>query len=81
MRPQTAIDNLRDHQEQCDDDGIMVKVSRQALCEVLEYLMLKPVPGELTVECPHCHQRVSETQCTERTSKNCYHFIIRRADD
>lgn len=32
---QPAIDNLINHQEQCDQDGVMVKVSRQALDEVL----------------------------------------------
>lgn len=31
-----AVENLACHQEQCDMDGVMVKVSRQALCEVLE---------------------------------------------
>lgn len=31
-----AVENLACHQEQCDQDGIMVKVSRQALDEVLE---------------------------------------------
>lgn len=31
-----AVENLACHQEQCDMDGIMVKVSRQALDEVLE---------------------------------------------
>src|SRR6266446_1101117 len=36
--PQAAIDNLTNHQEQYDMDGVMVKVSRQALCELLEYL-------------------------------------------
>lgn len=30
-----AVENLSCHQEQCDMDGIMVKVSRQALDEVL----------------------------------------------
>jgi hypothetical protein len=30
-----AIENLTNHQEQCDMDGVMVKVSRQALDEVL----------------------------------------------
>jgi hypothetical protein len=30
-----AIENLARHQEQCDMDGVMVKVSRQALDEVL----------------------------------------------
>lgn len=30
-----AIDQLTNHQEQCDQDGVMVKVSRQALDEVL----------------------------------------------
>lgn len=34
-RAQPAIDNLINHQEQCDQDGVMVKVSRQALDEVL----------------------------------------------
>ena len=31
-----AVENLACHQEQCDQDGVMVKVSRQALDEVLE---------------------------------------------
>ena len=30
-----AVENLAGHQEQCDMDGVMVKVSRQALDEVL----------------------------------------------
>jgi len=30
-----AVENLACHQEQCDEDGVMVKVSRQALDEVL----------------------------------------------
>ena len=33
-----AINQLREHQQQLDDDGIMVGVSRQALDEVLEYV-------------------------------------------
>lgn len=36
--PFAAIDNLTHHQEQCDVDGVMVRVSRQALDEVLRYL-------------------------------------------
>lgn len=35
-----AIENLTNHQEQCDMDGVMVKVSRQALDEVLSFLAL-----------------------------------------
>lgn len=31
-----AVESLACHQEQCDQDGVMVKVSRQALDEVLE---------------------------------------------
>jgi hypothetical protein len=31
-----AVENLACHQEQCDMDGVMVKVSRQALDETLE---------------------------------------------
>ncbi len=30
-----AVENLASHQGQCDQDGVMVKVSRQALDEVL----------------------------------------------
>lgn len=30
-----AVENLRTHQEQCDMDGVMVKVSRQAVDETL----------------------------------------------
>ena len=37
-RPQAAIDNLTSHQVQCDEDGVMIQVSRQALDEVLAYL-------------------------------------------
>lgn len=37
-RIKPAIDNLTNHQEQCDRDGIMVKVSRQALDEVLSFI-------------------------------------------
>lgn len=33
-----AVENLACHQEQCDMDGVMVKVSRQALDEVLELI-------------------------------------------
>ena len=44
-----AINQLREHQQQLDDDGIMVGVSRQALDEVLEYVSLMegeaPLPG------------------------------------
>lgn len=31
-----ALNNLRNNQEQCDFDGVFVKVSRQALDEVLD---------------------------------------------
>jgi hypothetical protein len=37
-RPQAAIDSLTNHQVQCDEDGVMIQVSRQALHEVLAYL-------------------------------------------
>jgi hypothetical protein len=37
-RPQAAIDSLTNHQVQCDEDGVMIQVSRQALQEVLTYL-------------------------------------------
>jgi hypothetical protein len=37
-RPQAAIDALTSHQVQCDEDGVMIQVSRQALDEVLQYL-------------------------------------------
>lgn len=33
-----AVRNLASSQQQCDADGVMVKVSRQALCEVLRGL-------------------------------------------
>lgn len=36
--PVDAIVNLVNHQQQCDEDGVMVQVSRQALCEVLAYI-------------------------------------------
>lgn len=36
--PVDAIVNLVNHQQQCDMDGVMVQVSRQALCEVLAYV-------------------------------------------
>lgn len=36
--PVDAIVNLVNHQQQCDADGVMVQVSRQALAEVLVYV-------------------------------------------
>lgn len=39
-RPDAAIENLTSHQIQCDQDGVMVQVSRQSLDEVLAYLAL-----------------------------------------
>jgi hypothetical protein len=33
-----AIEHLRDSQQQCDEDGIMIEVSRQAVHEVLAIL-------------------------------------------
>jgi len=36
--PVDAIVNLVNHQTQCDEDGVMVQVSRQALAEVLIYV-------------------------------------------
>lgn len=37
-RPDAAIEQLANHQEQLDFDGVMVGVSRQALDEVLAYV-------------------------------------------
>lgn len=42
--------------------------------------MLKPLPGELTVVCPKCHQRVSETCCAYQDFeyyKDCYCYVTR----
>lgn len=36
--PVDAIVNLVNYQQQCDEDGVMVQVSRQALAEVLVYV-------------------------------------------
>jgi hypothetical protein len=41
--------------------------------------MLKPAPGELTVECPKCHRHVSETRCAYQDFdyyKHCYEYIV-----
>jgi hypothetical protein len=41
---------------------------------------LKPAPGELTVACPKCGQKVSETCCAYQDFdyyKNCYCYITR----
>lgn len=41
---------------------------------------LKPAPGEFMVECPKCHQHVSETCCAYQDYdyyKNCYCYIMR----
>lgn len=48
--PFAAIDNLTHHQEQCDMDGVMVKVSRQALDEVLRYLSTQSPSQSQTTE-------------------------------
>lgn len=52
-----AVENLACHQEQCDMDGVMVKVSRQALDEVvntINQIAIAPSPGD-TAPCPRCH--------------------------
>jgi hypothetical protein len=41
-----AIDDLNHHQTQLDIDGVMVGVSRQALCEVLAGLEAALAQGE-----------------------------------
>ena len=38
MSELTAVDVLRNHQKQCDFDGVEVQVSRQALDETLDKL-------------------------------------------
>jgi hypothetical protein len=38
--PVVAIVHLTNHQVQCDEDGVMVMVSRQALAEVLVYIQM-----------------------------------------
>jgi hypothetical protein len=50
----------------------------------IELPMLKPKPGEITVECPKCHQRVSETCCAYQDFdyyKNCHCYITRPGAD
>ncbi len=42
--PAEAIEQLRNHQQQIDEDGTFVGVSRQALDEVLAYLDAAPSP-------------------------------------
>jgi len=39
--------------------------------------VLKPAAGELTVECPLCHQHVSETRCGAGNYQDCYCYITR----
>ena len=46
--PREAVEQLTNHQEQCDFDGVMVKVSRQALDEVLEFIRALPIPESKT---------------------------------
>lgn len=41
-RPTAAIEQLRDHQQQLDQDGCFVGVSRQAIDEVLQYIGEQP---------------------------------------
>lgn len=44
-RPDAAIENLTHHQQQSDMDGTFVKVSRQALDEVLSFIAaMQPAP-------------------------------------
>jgi len=45
--PAAAIENLTHHQQQADMDGTFVKVSRQALDEVLSFIAaMQPAPRE-----------------------------------
>lgn len=46
LKPEDAIENLRNHQEQLDHAGTMVGVSRQALDEVLTYLNTRAQPAQ-----------------------------------
>lgn len=45
-RPDAAIENLTNHQQQADMDGTFVTVSRQALDEVLTYIAAMTVQAE-----------------------------------
>ncbi|MBS0369059.1 MAG: hypothetical protein JSS57_07660 [Proteobacteria bacterium] len=60
-----AVENLRTHQEQCDMDGVMVKVSRQAVDETLAIIdRLSRQPSrteELTANISEQAQRVGAT--------------------
>lgn len=45
--------------------------------------MLKPSPGQITVECPHCRQQVSETCCAYQDFdyyKDCHCYITRNRE-
>lgn len=57
-----AVENLRTHQEQCDMDGVMVKVSRQAVDEtlaIIDHLSRQPSrTEELTANISEQAQRV-----------------------
>ncbi len=47
-----AVENLATHQEQCDFDGVMVKVSRQALYEVLNAINEVAIQAAITSPAP-----------------------------
>lgn len=52
LEPAAAIEQLTNHQQQADMDGVFVTVSRQALEEVLDYLRTPPTSqsGDALVE-------------------------------
>jgi len=63
-----AVENLAGHQEQCDMDGVMVKVSRQALDEVLNAVnevalvsaLTRPLGGVVQggiADCGQCNEQ------------------------
>ena len=63
-KPTLAIENLTNHQTQADENGVIVKVSRQALDEVLEYLAT-PTPLPDAIERARAAYRKWEAKSAE----------------
>lgn len=69
-----AVENLSVHQEQCDRDGVMVKVSRQALDEVLNAVNEVAMQSAITAspDAPVAQEPVA-TKATQQASADFLH--------
>ncbi len=61
--PDAAIEQLRDHQQQLDEHGVMVGVSRQAVDEVLAYFAALARPSPEPSDAVRCSHEAYQGAC------------------